>query len=169
MKQTFAIGCVTENENEYYVQVGKHNLQTAVDLQLSNPPVSINRLSKINEEDTIDEICLIILDLTKWFNVKNNISETQLYSLASMIMNEYKHLNLLDLGICFKFAKLGKYGKVYDRLDGGLILEWLNRYDADKTEIIVNRRLQQNNEYKGDNTTRSSETTLKKALKKWDN
>lgn len=150
------------------MQVSKHNLQSVVELQLNKPPVSINKLSKINVDDTIDEICLIILELTKWFNVKNNITETQLYSLAHMILSEYKHFNLLDIGLCFKFAKLGKYGKVYDRLDGGLILEWLNKYDADKTENIVNKRLQQNNEYKGDNSQRSSETTLKQQIKKWD-
>lgn len=169
MNQKFGIGCVTENESRFFVEVGKHNLQSVVDLVLQKPPTSINKLVKFNQDDTIDEICLIILDLCKWFNVKNNISEEQIYGIAEMVISEYKFLTLLDLGLCFKFAKLGKYGKVYDRIDGGLVLYWLKMYEEERTETIVNKRLRQNDAHKGDNSTRSSETTLKKALKKWDN
>lgn len=49
-----------------------------------------------------------------------------------------------DFRKCFRGAMSGKYGKIYNRLDGAVIMEWLRAYDIERTELIVKEQMQKN-------------------------
>ena len=121
-------------------------------------PPSMIKLQQTNSPERIaDEIVLIMLEFQNFYNVKTKLDEYQLYDIAFMIMEEYRHLNLLDIGILFKYAKLGKYGKVYDRIDGGMVLEWVKQYEMDRTNMIITKRENEHAQTKFEGT-RSNET-----------
>jgi hypothetical protein len=94
------------------------------------------------------------------------MEKVQLEETAYMIVQNFRHLNYYDIGMCLKQAKL--HTKVYDRIDGGMILELLTNYDINRTGMIVNERekqkAQQNAEWSGLGE-RSSEITIKDLLK----
>ena len=73
-------------------QILKMKMNDVVELQLTDPPVSLYKSYKENEERSID-------------------------------------------------AKMQE--KIYDRIDGGMILGWLDKYDLTKTDLIVLERQKQ--------------------------
>lgn len=70
----------------------------------------------------------MIIDVAMFFNVGKMINEVQVASVANLIIEEYYFLKPDDFKLCFNRAKKGKYGKVYDRIDGQVIFDWLNTY-----------------------------------------
>ncbi len=70
----------------------------------------------------------MIIDVAMFFNVGKMINEIQVASVANLIIEEYYYLKPDDFKLCFNRAKKGKYGKIYDRIDGQIIFDWLNTY-----------------------------------------
>lgn len=64
------------------------------------------------------------------------MSATQVIGTSRMILIEYPELKIDDLALCFAKAKKGAYGKVYDRLDGPIVFEWIDKFLADKHEQV---------------------------------
>ena len=113
-----------------------------------NVLTSLNKRSREDHSLIIDEICLLILDLQKFFNTKIKLDEDQILDLSEMIVAEYLHLSIFDLAFCFKQGKLGRYGKIYDRLDGGILLGWIKEWENKRMELIIQRREEENSRYK---------------------
>jgi hypothetical protein len=130
------------------------------------PPSLLKLQVNGNPENVADEIVLIMLEFQNFYNVKSKLDEYQLYDIAYMIMEEYRHLNLLDIGILFKYAKLGKYGKVYDRIDGGMVLDWVSQYEKARCEIIISNRESEHSQTKVEGTRTSESLPFSKFLKR---
>ena len=57
------------------------------------------------------------------------MDDYQMADLADDILDLYYWLKIDDLKLCFTFAKVGRYGKIY-RIDGPTILGWLDAYST---------------------------------------
>ena len=77
-----------------------------------------------------------IIDLSEFFNVQNNFSERQVVSTVNIIREKYYYFKPDDFKLCFKEAMKGTYGKVYNRLDGSLIMEWLESYETERVSFF---------------------------------
>ena len=148
------------------MQILNLNVHNLAEVILRHKPKSIRALGKSNMDMCLDVISLFLVDLQDFYNVKTRMGSNQIKDLAMMLYSDYNHFTLYDLGLCFKMAKTGKFGKVYDRLDGGIIFEWLIHYEMERTDRIVTIREQQDNIHKSGFTERSSETTYKQFLNK---
>lgn len=82
-------------------------------------------------------ISYAIVDLVEFFNVGKSMSEAQVVQTVNLILETYILYKPEDFALCFKKAKMGAFGKVYDRIDGAVILEWLAAYDQGRTEFAV--------------------------------
>lgn len=60
------------------------------------------------------------------------MSAVQVAQTADLVIEEFYYLKPDDLKLCFTKAKKGAYGKLYDRIDGQIILEWLRQYDQER-------------------------------------
>lgn len=60
------------------------------------------------------------------------MNDIQAAQTADLIIEEYYFLKPDDFKLCFTRAKKGYYGKVFDRIDGQVIFEWLNQYTNDR-------------------------------------
>ena len=65
----------------------------------------------------------------------------QLEETAYIICQQFRHFNYYDIGMCLKLAKMNE--KIFDRIDGGMILEWLTRYDITRTGLVITERQKQ--------------------------
>lgn len=74
----------------------------------------------------------IIIDVVMFFNVGKIMNDVQAAQTADLIIEEYYFLKPDDFKLCFTRAKKGYYGKVFDRIDGQVIFEWLNQYTNDR-------------------------------------
>lgn len=68
-------------------------------------------------------------ELTLWVKVDNKLTEIECYELAVIILEKYRTLSLEDFLLFIKKAKSFEYGKVYNRFDSEVILDWLRQYD----------------------------------------
>ena len=74
----------------------------------------------------------VLNDLVDFFNVGKSIGAVQVAQTVDLIIDEYYFFKPDDFKLCFNRAKKGLYGKVYDRIDGAVILEWLGRDEKER-------------------------------------
>jgi hypothetical protein len=60
----------------------------------------------------------------------------QVKQTVELILQEYHYFKPEDFKSAFSKAMKGHYGKLYDRLDGQIIMGWLNAYDDARTEAV---------------------------------
>ena len=65
------------------------------------------------------------------------MNDVQMAQTADLILDEFYYLNIEDFKLCFNMAKSGKFGKVYDRIDGQVIMDWLSTYLNMRIETVV--------------------------------
>lgn len=92
-----------------------------------------------------------IVNLRLFFNVGRAMTDDQTFETAMLIVDTFPQLNIADINLIFKNAKLGRWGKIYDRLDGNIILEWFERYFDDRCEAAAERSVREADQYKGGN------------------
>jgi len=93
---------------------------------------------------------IVLVDLVNFFNVGKSMNHEQIIVTAGMIVDDYCMLKPDDLKLCFDNAKKGKYGKVYDRIDGQIIFEWLELYLEERAQAIETLRRNESQQHKKD-------------------
>lgn len=73
------------------------------------------------------------------------MSDGQIAMTADLILEEYPYFKTDDLKLCFRNAMKMKYGEIYNRIDGQVIMSWLKAYNRERCEAADN---QSYNEYK---------------------
>lgn len=90
----------------------------------------------------------IITDVVDYFNVGKSMGAMQIAQTAELVFQEYYFLRPDDFKLCFNNAKKGLYGKLFDRLDGGIIMEWLTTYSEQREEFMLMKHDKQSEDYK---------------------
>lgn len=91
---------------------------------------------------------VVIADLVSFFNLGKNMNDQQIKQTSQLIISEYWFLKPEDFKLCFNQAKKGRYGKVFDRIDGMVIMEWLNQYCLERTEVADEMNFQKHDQIK---------------------
>lgn len=95
---------------------------------------------KDNEELAVRSVTGLLLMFSEYFNVSSTFTEVQAVQTASLFLEEYPVESIEDLILCLKNAKLGKYGKIYNRIDGSMLFEWFSKYLDEKYSFIEEKR-----------------------------
>ena len=68
------------------------------------------------------------------------MNDVQIATTCDLIIETYPYYKLEDFKLCFKNSMRHKngYDKLYDRLDGAIIMDWLKVYDNERTEAGMN-------------------------------
>ena len=93
-------------------------------------------------------IKILINDLRYFFAIDNMISDNGIDALAPMLIYEFTNLTIEDVAICFAEAKKGYYDKIYNRIDGQIIMKWLHTYNAEKLQRLKERNYAQHSHSK---------------------
>ena len=93
-------------------------------------------------------ISIMLADIEQFFNVKNGMTEIQIKMLVDMILKNFYYLKISDLRLFSEKFKMGLYGKVYDRLDGGVVMDALNKYVDDRMEEAAQYHQQRASKFK---------------------
>ena len=109
-----------------------------------------------NPTGALDLIMFLLINVTEYYNIGKTMNATQIEELAVILCENFRNWTLSDFALCFKNAKVGTYGKIYDRIDGGVITEWCNKYDSDKTHNITAWHHERKNELTIGSSARTS-------------
>jgi hypothetical protein len=80
----------------------------------------------------------ILSNLISFFNVGKSMNDAQVAQTVELILDDYYYLKLEDFKVCFDGMKKGKYlggtnGKLFDRLDGQIILQGIAEYAEERS------------------------------------
>lgn len=82
-----------------------------------------------NSEATLElAISSMVSMVSQQFNVKDTLTDDQLLDCTLTIIDEFWMLRPEEILYCFKRAKVGAYGPVYNKLDTLTVLTWLRTY-----------------------------------------
>jgi hypothetical protein len=123
------------------------NPKTVADIISSTNP-SVVRLVQINGEPVIKALLVdIIADVVEFFSLGKSMSGSQIASTVELIIEAYGSYKFDDWKLCFKMAKLGKFGTVYDRIDGNVIFDWFDKYLEIRSTEFESARAKENRLY----------------------
>lgn len=77
-------------------------------------------------------LSVAVCEVCDFFNVGKNMNDTQIAITVDLILESFWYLRLEEIKYCFRRAM--RREKVYDRLDGNIIIGWLNNYADERTE-----------------------------------
>jgi hypothetical protein len=105
------------------------------------------QLGKVGEASVRALLNIIIIDLVNFLNVGKSMNNEQVIQTVDLILQDYWMLKPDDFKLCFNNVKKGVYGKVYDRVDGMLILEWLAAYTDGRLTYSENKVLDKHSNF----------------------
>lgn len=123
----------------------------------------------MNEEVMVTVLAGMILRLASYFNLGNNVTEEQAIDTAFIILDKYPYETVEDFTLVFKNAKSGMYGKLFNRLDGHIIFEWIDRHMEEKARVREERHRQTKEQglKTESEILESNEELNRKMLKEW--
>lgn len=105
-----------------------------------------------SETDARALLYIAICEVCDFFNVGKNMNDTQVALTVDMILESFWYLKLEEIKYCFRRAMMRE--KLFDRLDGNIIIGWLRDYDAERTNEAISlsdrQERQRQNEIKPD-------------------
>lgn len=75
---------------------------------------------------------IALCELADFFNVGKNMRDTQIALTVDLILESFWYFKLEEIKYCFRRAMMRE--KLFDRLDGNIIIGWLREYDAERTD-----------------------------------
>lgn len=90
-------------------------------------------------------------DVITFFNIGKSMENAQVAQTVDIIIQQYYFLKLADIKLCFENLKTGKYGKLFDRLDGQIILMALSEYCEERMSVAEVLHIEANKTNKQDN------------------
>lgn len=102
---------------------------------LSTP--TLNSISNTYSHEEAAAIAVMeVAGLVNFINVGKTMDRDQVVESSKFIVSEYGFLTIADFKLFFAKFKKGHYGKQYDRLDGQVIIQALDQYISDRSEVI---------------------------------
>lgn len=88
--------------------------------------------NEASETDARALLYIAICEVCDFFNVGKNMNDAQIALTVDLIIEQFWYFKLEEIKYCFRRAMMRE--KLFDRLDGNIILGWLREYDAERTE-----------------------------------
>lgn len=101
----------------------------------SRTPTIAEIKNKVSLDDARALLSIAVCEVCDFFNVGKNMNNTQVALTVDLIIGQFGALKLEEIKYCFYRAMTCE--KLFDRLDGNIILGWLIEYDAERTETAV--------------------------------
>lgn len=103
-------------------------------VQAQTPTIAkIRTIASLTEVRAL--VSIAICEVCDFVNVGKNMNDIQVALTADMIISSYNHLKLEEIKYCFRRAMCTE--KLFDRLDGNIILGWLHDYDMERTIVAM--------------------------------
>ena len=88
-------------------------------------------------------IAIFISNLVNTYNVNRPLTPEQIAEISLDMAGELWWVRMEELGAFFEAMKRGRYGKIYERLDGPMIWECWEKYLDHRMEKVEERRARQ--------------------------
>jgi len=128
-------------------------LQKHVSTEISTEVIlkakTLNSLMISEGKDFVyDIVDYFITDLCTFFNPVRNMNARQIAQTTALIIELYDGYKIEDFIKCFKNIKAMKYGKFFEGIDGGKIIDMIHQYYQEREADIEAYQANKSNEHK---------------------
>lgn len=109
------------------------------DVFASSEPALGMIAKELGENQARAVVVILLSEIVDFFNSSNTMNDSQVATTTDLIIEEYPYFKIDDLKLAFRNGIKGKYGEIYNRLDGSVIMGWLKQYNRErcaKADII---------------------------------
>lgn len=100
---------------------------------VDSPSPNLAKIKNTLSETEIRALLTIAVgEVCNFFNVGKNMNDAQIALTVDLITDRFWYFKLEEIKYCFRRAMMRE--KLFDRLDGNIIIGWLREYDAERTE-----------------------------------
>lgn len=96
-------------------------------------------IAKIKNDVSLDDaralLSIAVCEVCDFFNVGKNMNDAQIALTVDLIIEQFWYFKLEEIKYCFRRAMMRE--KLFDRLDGNIIMGWLREYDTERTEEAI--------------------------------
>ena len=121
--------------------------RTVSDVFSSGMPAMATLKKKRGEATARAVLVLLVNDMLDFFNAGNDMNDTQVALTVDFILEEYPYMQADDIALCFRNAMKGKYGKLYNRIDGQIIMGWLREYNRERCTVASEQSYNEHKAY----------------------
>lgn len=95
----------------------------------------------LNRGQQLMYLSMMITEINDFFNVRGNMNAKQIKLTAELILDNpgFYDLTLGNIKACFRHKMAT--ARLYDRLDGNIIIDWLREFKSEMAEHLYDRRL----------------------------
>lgn len=133
---SFLMRSLQENGNRLEL----YRYQSQLKVQEAINGTALATLRRADEAALLKAVKTLIVALSDSLNLAHNLNEGQVVEITFLIAERYYYLKLEELVLVFKKAKMGEYGKTYNRLDVQIIFEWIDKYFCSEERALVLER-----------------------------
>jgi hypothetical protein len=95
--------------------------------------ISLAKMGEVyGHKETMKLIVRLIQNTERFFNVNKKLDEFQLVQIVQIITEKYGHDNIEDIVLALKNARMGFGDKIYGRIDGEVVMKWIEKYMEEK-------------------------------------
>lgn len=132
----------TKSSLENFLKIANTGNFDTIEKALDSKLPSIALMQKKYGNKVMEMVAEMVVGTIEFFNVPK-LSAMQVKMTTKFICgsgeDEYDYLNFADINLCFENGMRGKYGKLFNRVDGQIILMWLDKYALERAKLIEER------------------------------
>lgn len=133
---------------------------------MKNESPSLALMKKKNKDLADNILKLMVAKTARSFNITRNIEPNQILDLVETLNTDFYYLKLSEIYYIFKQAKMGKFGKTYERIDEPTILGWFNTYVEERFEIAETESLIEHQKFTAHEKQRQYDNYFENEIKK---
>lgn len=116
-------------------------------LELETPSIASIRKYK-GDEMSIAFLVKMLEEIEMFFNVTNSMNDMQRLMTAKILFKKFYFLSVADFRLCLINAYSGKYGKIFNRIDGAVVVSWFDAYVDERHQVAQYISQQRNDQLK---------------------
>ncbi|AUD00972.1 hypothetical protein [Spirosoma pollinicola] len=122
-------------------------LQETITLSTAATASTVQQVIGFHGKPTVLKlVCAILKLFNDGLNTSLRMDARQLFEYALVWCGEFENETLKDLILCLKRVKAGRYGPIFNRIDGTVVSDFFQKYLAEKAQWGED----QNRQYKSD-------------------
>lgn len=118
-----------------------------IDAERPSGAITLSQYKRsLTREQQLMYISLMIAEVNDFFNVKGNMNAKQIKLTAELILDNdsFYDLTLGNIKACFRQKMMTE--KLYDRLDGNIIIGWLREFKSELSDYCEAAKIRQERE-----------------------
>lgn len=108
------------------------------------------------EETVVKVVCAVLRLFNDGLNTTERMGPRQLVEYSMLWVEMFPHETVKDLFLCLKWVKAGRYGPLFNRVDGTVISEFFRKYLDEKSAYLETARREIQNQFKKETKTLAS-------------